>query len=147
MRFSANSLIGSFARASLVLTVAMGAAWAEESVTFEVPVQVQKLLDDVRVDVICVVRDKDDNWLGGDRVSLQPVEGSLDTTTTLVATPGAGKTFTVAVHWLCYLQLIKGEEYVQQIQEHEPTGGTDDWKYAKPGTTLVHQIFGTFDTN
>jgi hypothetical protein len=122
-------------------------AWAEESVTFDVPLKVSNLMDGVNVDVLCEVQDTDRKRLGGAREHVQPIDGSLETTVTVVVGPDAGKTFTTAGFWVCYMQVIKDTETVQDIVAHDPTGGPDDWKYAKPGTILTRMVAGRFEDN
>lgn len=149
MRLSREVVVGSFARAFLVLAFAVGPAWAEESVTFEVPVKVQNLLDDVSAEVRCFVQGSDGQDLGWNSVPLSLVDGAVDTVATVVVTPFSTNTFTTAYFWRCYLQLIQGDERVSmsEIEFHAPTGGPDDWKYAKPGTTLVPLVNGKFEDN
>lgn len=129
---------------SLGLFCLMAAPAMAEDFVIEVPVKLERLMNDVgEVMVSCEAMDPDESVIGSGQQKAPIVDGAFDGKLTVSFDADYGKNPFDATRYRCTMRLrqISGREYrIPQGEEEEPDWPI--WARAKQGTDLVYQVEG-----
>jgi hypothetical protein len=106
-----------------------------ETITINVPVKVNEVMDGVFFRILCNLWDANGKFITQRIRESHPVSGNMDEIVTVKFETEAGTVDSFNCILLINREVNSGVQQ-RQIEFRKATGAPDDWRYAKPGTVL-----------